>query len=321
MNMYPWLEQAWSVFNASLQADKLAHAILIQGPEGVGKQALARLMLARLVCTQGGELACGECRSCSLFKSGAHPDWFLLEPEEGKHQIGIEQVRKMISALTLTSSFSPYKVALICPAEAMNTHSANALLKSLEEPPGATVLILVSHDASRLPVTIRSRCQSVVVALPEKNEAIKWLTGDGGLDQESALEALAVAGGSPLRAVKILEDGHLESHRRLQRQLSALLGRPGLVSRAASELSDIEASELWVWLSNGCAELLRSIFDGRLPAWLDQDSGGQRRTEIDRKGLSVLQQSADRNRMLEKTPVRQDLLLQDWLIKWSQLLA
>jgi DNA polymerase-3 subunit delta' len=314
MKLYPWLQPAWSVFQGRLKANKLAHAILIHGPQGTGKSELARHMLARLACTEAGEFCCGQCRSCTLFKSGAHPDWFLLEPEEGKHQIVIDQVRSTIAALTLTSSFSPYKLAMIYPAEAMNKSSANSLLKSLEEPPGDTIIILVSHDASQLPVTIRSRCQAVVVSLPDKTEAMAWLETNSTLDTAMAKEALAVAGGSPLNAIKVAEEGQVEMHRRLQEQLSVLLGRPGMVSRVASELSDIEDNALWSWLSNGSAELLRLVLSGQFPVWLQQTE-----TTIDQRALADLQQSADRNRMLGTTPVRQDLLLQDWLIKWSQL--
>jgi DNA polymerase-3 subunit delta' len=311
--MYPWLANAWSVFQSGRATGKLPHAILIHGPEGTGKRMLAEKMLASVACTQEGESACGECRSCTLLKSGAHPDWILLEPEEGKHQIGIEQVRTTITALTLTASFSPYKIALIYPAEAMNHHSANALLKSLEEPPGETIMLLVSHDASRLPVTIRSRCQSIVVALPETKVALDWMNEHSGLNGPSAQEALQVAGGSPLRAIQVADSGDLELHRRLHQQLSHLLGRPGMVSRASSELSDIESATLWAWLSNSSAELLRCLMKGEAVNWLPSGR------EISPKELAVLQQGADRNRQLEKTPVRQDLLLQDWLIKWSQL--
>ena len=310
---YPWLDKAWSVFQSSLNSDKLPHAILIHGPEGTGKRALAERMLERLVCTDAGETACGACRSCSLFRSGAHPDWFLLEPEEGKHQIGIDQVRETIAALTLTASFSPYKLALITPAEAMNNHSANALLKSLEEPPGDTIMILVSHDASRLPVTIRSRCQSIVVALPEPGVAQAWVAEQPGMDASMATEALRVAGGSPLRAVELAGSGDLELHRRLHQQLSQLLGRPGLVTRASSELSDISTATLWSWLSNSSAELLSSLMQNKPVDWLPSER------PIDPRKLADLQQGADRNRQLAKTPVRQDLLLQDWLIRWSRL--
>jgi DNA polymerase-3 subunit delta' len=238
----------------------------------------------------------------------------MLEPEEGKKQIVIDQVRSTISALTLTSSFSPYKLALICPAEAMNTNAANALLKSLEEPPGDTLLILVSHDPSRLPVTIRSRCQSITVAIPEQDVAVQWLEQSQGIDGDTARQALVAGTGSPLWAAEIVSTGQLESHQRLQQQLSALLGRPGMVSRVASEISDIEDRTLWAWLSHSSADLLKAVLSGIVPTWMEKQL-----SVIDCRELAILQTKADKNRFLSDTPVRQDLLLQDWLIKWAKL--
>ncbi len=312
MKTYPWLAQPWSSFKDRLDSGRMAHAMLIHGPDGTGKFELAKLMAARLLCTNDTDFACGACRSCTLFESGAHPDWFLLQPEEGKHQILIEQVRSTITALTLTASFSPRKVALIYPAEAMNSNAANALLKSLEEPPGETVLLLVAHDASRLPVTIRSRCQSIAIPLPHRSEAHKWLHEDFGLDPGIALSALNAAGGSPLDARHFAQTGQVEVHQSLLNKLSGLLNQPGIVSRVASELSEIEANTLWNWLSYCSADALRVILTGQCQGWLNNFS------KLNSKSLAILQQRADRNRMLSRTPVRQDLLLHEWLIKWSQ---
>ena len=288
---------------------------MIQGPEGTGKQELAMQMVSRLLCTEDDEFACGQCRSCTLFKGGAHPDCFLLEPEEGKHQIVIDQVRRMISSLSLTTSFSPRKISLLCPAEALNKNAANALLKSLEEPPGETVIILVAHDASRLPVTIRSRCQSINVAPPVPEEARDWLVENAGMSIETAEKALAAASGSPLRAQQLVADGQIDLHYTILKRLSQILSKPGVVSGVAGELADVGPNELWAWLSDSSAGALRAMLTGQYPDWLDQS------LKLDRRSLALLQQSADRNRLLSKTPVRQDLLLQDWLIKWSQLLV
>jgi DNA polymerase-3 subunit delta' len=310
---YPWLKQPWARFQERLAGDRLAHAILLHGPEGTGKLELAQTMAARLLCTQDGEFACGACRSCQLYSTGAHPDWFVLEPEEGKHQIIIDRVRETIAALSLTSSFSKRKVALICPAELMNRNSANALLKCLEEPPGDTVLLLVSHDPSRLPVTIRSRCQSIAVVLPEPGLAAQWLSENHAMDEGLARSALIAAAGSPLKAVDLQESGALASHQAMLANLTALMHSPEKVSVLAQQLADIEPRTLWAWLSSSCADALRASLGGHTDAWLEQSAS------LDSKGLSALQQQADRNRNLSRTPVRQDLLLVDWLIKWSQL--
>jgi hypothetical protein len=104
-------------------------------------------------------------------------------------------------------------------------------------------------------------------------------------------------------------------YRDLQQVLSALLSSPAMVAKAASDLSEIDANSLWTWLSNSSAEALRAILTGERLHWLEKC------VKLDQKDLSLLQRSADQNRMFSKTPVRQDLLLREWLIKWSRLAA
>lgn len=312
MSLYPWLMDAWAQFQGQLGADRLAHAMLVHGAAGTGKLALAEAMAARLVCTGTEEFGCGDCRSCALFASGAHPDWMRLAPAEDKQQITVGQVRELLAALALTTSFSPRKVALIAPAEAMNRNAANALLKSLEEPPGDSVLILVSHDASSLPVTIRSRCQGISVALPPAGQAADWLRGQG-VASALAEVALTAAGGSPRRALEFAQAGMVDSHIGLVQGLGALLEESGSVSQLAGQLTDVEPETLWTWLSHCSADAFRGASTGRSPAWLNS------RSSLAPTRLANLQRAADRNRMLSKTPVKQDLLLQEWLIEWSRL--
>jgi DNA polymerase-3 subunit delta' len=293
-----------------LTEGRLPHAILLQGPAGTGKHQLALAMAETLLCTGAREPAasCGECRSCALLRSGAHPDWFPVSPEEGKHQITVDAVRELTHALELTTTISPRKVALRSPAEAMNRHAANALLKNLEEPPGETVLVLVAHDPSRLPVTIRSRCQAISVALPEWSAALAWLGSEKGLEPASAQAAMEAAGGAPLRAAAYADSGQVENHRMLQSSLERLRRLPHSATQAAAELADVPADILWQWLSAAAAGEMRAAARGR---------GAVGRQAA--RQLAQLQQAADRNRLLARTAVRQDLLIQRWLIEYAAL--
>ena len=131
-------------------------------------------MVARLLCRENEPAGlCSHCRSCTLLAAGSHPDYFDLQPDEGKQVIKVDQVRALIGKLDLTTSISERKVACIHPAEEMNAAAANALLKSLEEPAGNTVLILVSDNPGRLPVTIRSRCQAISVNQPDSQLVVQ----------------------------------------------------------------------------------------------------------------------------------------------------
>lgn len=309
---YPWLQTAWEAFCDRLAAGRMAHALLLQGPAGVGKAVLAEDMGRLLLCqspTAGG--GCGSCRSCELAVSGAHPDWFRLRLREDKSQIIVEDVRDMIDFLSLTTTISQRKLALVTYAEQMNRSSANALLKSLEEPPGDAVLILVSHDPSRLPVTIRSRCQSVAIGMPSAQAAAGWLCDRHGLDAAAAEQALAAAGGSPLRAAEFHRLGLVASYQELCGQLAALRKGPQEVGALALAWQELDADVLWLWLSSLAAEAARGV-------WVKRSSGWAARASVPpRSQLLRLQRRAEHNRQLARTAVRGDLLLRDWLIEWS----
>ncbi|MGB5487752.1 MAG: DNA polymerase III subunit delta' [Lysobacterales bacterium] len=310
--IYPWLSGHWSFFMQRLNSDKLAHALLIEGPAGIGKTVLARAMVARLLCREDQPRACGDCRSCNLLAGLAHPDYFDVQPEEDSEVIKVDQVRALIGKLDLTTSISERKVAYIHPAESMNGSAANALLKSLEEPAGNTVLILVSDNPGRLPVTIRSRCQAISINQPDTRLVLEWLEQSTGKVQEQLGYALQAAGGSPLRALQYLESPGLDAYAQVRAGLARLLDRPGSVSRLSGELNDLNPVDLWRWLSICTGEVIKSIMTGESLNWLPANRN------LRDKALLELQRQADINRQLAVTQVRGDLLLQVWLIRWAE---
>ncbi len=309
---YPWLADHWSFFLRRFQQQRLAHAMMVEGPAGCAKNALARAMVASLLCTESVSEACGQCRSCELLKGGAHPDYFEIQPQEEGKAIKVDQVRTLIASLDLTASISHRKVAYIHPADAMNTSSANALLKSLEEPAGETVLILVSDNPGRLPVTIRSRCQSIAVSQPDNKVVLDWLKLNSSSSNDDLAAAIQAAGRSPLRALQYLGSSELEAFAQIREGLTTLLQRPAAVSMVSSGLNELNPVDLWRWLSLCTGDVIKSMMSGSSPGWLADTSKLRDKTLLD------LQKQADINRQLSSTPVRGDLLLQDWLIRWAQ---
>lgn len=308
---HPWLQRVSDEFRERLDSGRLPHALLLSGPAETGKLELARRFTATLLCEKRDLPACGACRSCRLLEGGAHPDRHLLTFEENtdtanmRKVLVVDQVRRLIQSLSLTTTISPLKTALIHPAEALNKSAANALLKTLEEPPGEAVLILVAHDPMRLPATIRSRCQNLRVMTPRAGDVVRWLVSEHGCEETEAALALRAAAGSPLGALRVIEDGNLEDFRKVAGFLRDIESGRAPAMAAAEGLAEIEPALLWNWVSGHAAERVRT----RMAAGEDA------------REVSRLQQEADRNRRLIPTSVRKDFLLHEWLIQWARLEA
>ncbi len=213
--IYPWQKNDW----ARLQElrKRPPHGLLFKGAKGTGKLDLSMQFARSLLCEHPDEsgFACGSCPSCHWFGQGSHPDFRLLQPEalsaEGEEsesgkkpskQISVDQVRGLGDFLGMTAHQGGRRVVLIHPAEAMNVNAANALLKSLEEPPQGLLFILVAHKPQQLLPTILSRCLSFALAAPDAASAERWLAEQG---VERPAEALAASGFSPLLAVQLDE--------------------------------------------------------------------------------------------------------------------
>ena len=197
-------------------------ALLIHGQRGIGKHALALNFAQALLCEspRADKLACGICASCRYAIAAQHPDLMRLELTEfdgdiGEWKrvdtIGIPRVRALIDFVQITSHRQRAKVAVIAPAERMNPQAANALLKTLEEPPAGTYLILAADQPGRLPATILSRCRKLAAPQPTADEARAWLAAQGVAEPAAAL---AQACGAPLVALEFA-DSAWQSERKL----------------------------------------------------------------------------------------------------------
>jgi len=234
---YPWQLQEWQQLNQLIQGKKLPHAIMFAGAKGIGKRHLAEALGQLLLCLAPVEgTPCGKCRGCLLNKAQNHPDFIVLEPEDGAKAIKVDQVRSLIEDLGKTAQQGGYKVVVLEPAEAMNTNAANALLKSLEEPAANTLLILVCHTPSAVLPTIRSRCQMRLLATPGSEQVIHWLRPLMGGNTTPVEKLMEAAGGAPLTALAYLETDALE--RRDNWMLS-------LVRLSSGQISAIEVAAQW----------------------------------------------------------------------------
>ncbi|MBK9116238.1 MAG: DNA polymerase III subunit delta' [Betaproteobacteria bacterium] len=236
----PW--QGFLPWQRAAAVDALAgratwpHALLVAGPRGIGKRTLALEFARSLLCEAPAAdgLACGACASCGYVAAGQHPDLQVVEPftvdDDGEVKaldaIPVDRIRALIDWALLSGHRGRAKVAVVVPAEALNAAAANALLKTLEEPPAGTFLLLVSHQPGRVPATLRSRCRRFPAPQPDGDAALHWLEAQGVPDPAAVL---AQAGGAPLLA-RLLADPAAQDERR---QWLAALAKPKALSPVA----------------------------------------------------------------------------------------
>ncbi|WP_323017485.1 DNA polymerase III subunit delta' [Castellaniella sp.] len=265
----PWqqpLARSWLA-----DRERFAHAWLIHGLPGIGQQEFAAAGAASLLCEspQSG-LACGQCQACRWVQAGNHPDLRRIRPDAvaaqegaaedsdeaggGKKQpsrdIRIEQIRSLLPWFNTATHRGGWRVALLYPAESLNTIAANALLKVLEEPPAHTVFLLVAQAPDRLLPTLVSRCRRLPLPAPDTAQALAWLQAQ---DVDQAVTRLAAAGGAPLLALQQARAQQPASPAWLE-QFLALAGS----DRASAPLADaLTALDPALWL------------DGFQRLWLD----------------------------------------------------
>ncbi|HLD65011.1 MAG TPA: DNA polymerase III subunit delta' [Pseudomonas sp.] len=296
---YPWQAALWQQLAGRTQH---AHAYLLHGPAGIGKRALAERLMASLLCRSPlGLEACGQCKACHLLAAGTHPDNYILEPEELDKAIKVDQVRELVSFVVQTAQLGGRKVVLVEPAESMNLNAANALLKSLEEPSGDTVLLLVSHQPSRLLPTVKSRCVQQACPLPSEAVSLAWLAQAlPGSDAETLRELLVLAAGSPLAAVRLQGQGVREQRALVVEGVKKLLKRQAGPSQLAESWSGVPLLLLFDWFCEWSQLLLRYQ--------LTRDENSLGLADM----RQVLQYLAD------KAPQAKVLGLQDWVLGQRQ---
>ena len=311
----PWIADSWRNLAGALAAQRLHHGLLVAAPAGLGKRALADALAAAALCDRqrADGLACGDCRACKLVAAGSHPDLVrvgleLRDDGRPRTEITVDQVRALAQRLALSSQFGGLQLALVDPADRLNANAANALLKTLEEPASSTVIVLVADDPSRLPATIRSRCQRIDLRAPSLDEAMAWLRGKG-VEAADADAALRASLGNPGRALEWSAGDMLDVRRGCVDDLVTLAtGRRSALDVAERWAADRPGPRLW-FASVLAHDEARALARGRTGSF-----GLTARDEIPK--LVAWSNRADRVRGLLATTLRVDLLLLDLLRAW-----
>ena len=317
---YLWQQTQWQQLQAQIEGQRLPHALLLTGQQGLGKRQFAEQLAGSLLCKHVDEnrYPCGLCDACHLLAADTHPDLLRLEPEEQGKAIKVDDVRALCQTLAMTSQYGGYKVTIIDPAEQMNVNAANSLLKTLEEPTAQTVLILVSSSPDRLPVTIRSRCQSIHFEQPSFELSQQWLS-EQGVEGDMAL-LLKLAHGSPLLAKMLADQSLLEQRQAL---ITALLGvaanKP--VTGYSDSLSKSSQTYLLGWLYDWIADLLKlhQLKDESALVHIDLIREMKRLVTNSRvEPLFAMLDEVVKLRQLQSIPLNTQMLWEDLLIQWGR---
>jgi DNA polymerase-3 subunit delta' len=219
--------------------NQLPHAVLITSVSGVGLTSVASSLCATLLCERDNDLPCGECSSCSRVSAGTHGDYRWVEVAEGKASIGVDQIREAGDFVTKTAGYGSQKILVISDAEKMTTGASNALLKTLEEPQGNSLIMLLSQRIWLLPATIRSRCQTWRLPALKASSSIDHLRAAGVAvpsdisENDRALERLVLS----------VADGKAESRSVVMSMVEAMLSTDMSVAEASGVLQGFELTD------------------------------------------------------------------------------
>ena len=339
--LFPWMEPAFEALLA--MRARLPHALLLTGSERIGKRELARYFAQSLLCESPppNGYPCGQCGACRWFAEGNHPDYrevvpetLQADPETGAAEEGgageatggktkaapskvikIGQIRALDGFFNVGTHRAGRRIVLVYPADAMNADASNALLKVLEEPPAATLFLLVTSRPSAVLPTVRSRCARLTVGRPDQRLVLEWLDAQGVREPE---RALAEAGGAPLAAADV--DPAAEYREILLEALSA--ARPIDPVAMAEKCDKAGAANISLWLSRWTSDLLRCGADGDVryhPQHVKVLQQVARNAPID--GLFAFQNKLLRMRRVAEHPLNPRLFVEDLLIDYARLAA
>ena len=320
----PWAKEAHEQVSRSIIADRLPHALTVQGDNGIGIEMLAGAIASARLCEQVSRqvsapnpdetapvLACGRCKSCELLAAGTHPDIKVLEPTGAANLIKVDQVRELIGFMAQTPQISQWKLCWIGDAHRMNQNAANALLKVLEEPQGESLLLLVTDRPQILLPTIRSRSRSLQVRPPSEPETLRYCE-EKGVAEGHIQQLLPVLGQRPHDIVAWAESDKLSAWQQLDEGLQQV-SRGELSTQALTDvLKDLPVETILDWLISGVGRRVKA-------ALLLEQSDGQSGIDPEsvKRWYSYYDWLIEMHRDVERgsNPNRQ-LLLDESFLRW-----
>ncbi|MTD39887.1 DNA polymerase III subunit delta' [Erwinia sp. CPCC 100877] len=324
MRWYPWLRPHFDRLVARYQAGKGHHALLLHALPGMGEDALSYALGRWLMCQHPeGNKSCGRCHSCQLMQAGTHPDYRVLEPEKGKSALGIEPVRALCEKLHDRARMGGARVVWLPDTDALTEAAANALLKTLEEPPENCWFLMCCREPERLPATLRSRCLYWHLAPPDENFAIAWLAREHPAPEEALRAALRLSAGAPGAALTLLTSDRWKERETLYAALDGVLRSGGWLDLLGALNHESVAARLH-WLS---ALLLDAVkwHQGITQALVNDDQRARVAAIADAVSIARLQSMLwtlfrVREQLITVAGVNRELILTGLLLGWEHLM-
>jgi DNA polymerase III subunit delta' len=314
--LFPWHASAWERISARIRQACLAHGILISGARGLGKAHLAYYLAQTVLCEQSGVAPCGVCPSCHWVQAGTHPDFRVVAPEEEGKAIGVDAIRDLITFFGLKAQRAK-KVAIIDPADRLTESAANSLLKTLEEPPGDALIILLTANHATLLPTVKSRCQHYSMGSISPADASAWLMSE---EKSEAVPLLPACDYAPLEALRLVEQGkHVTRSAWLGDVWAVAEGQADPIA-TAERWSKEDLSLLLVWLGSCLVDAITLAADPARCA-LNQDFAvalGSLARRLGGKELFLRLDELIEMRRRVNHPLNKQLIMESLLLRWAQ---
>ncbi len=314
--LHPWLQNTWSTWKAQLNNRSFASATLLVSSAGLDTFQLAERFAHALMCNTSDSEPCGFCHGCDLMQSGNHPDFHVVKPEKEGKAITVDQIRQCNRIAQESSQLSGYRLFVIEPAQTMNESAANALLKTLEEPPEKCVFVLIATKANALLPTIISRCQQVVIADPQPEMVTTWLQKE--LSTDIPLYASHLNGNGPVQTKVFIESNGIKTYNSIEESLLAAIKGDVASALTCSQLINKAPIERlsWLWYLLTDAQKVHFGVDQQTLTPGCRTLSSQLSYPILEKQTQALMRLIEQLRHF--SGLNSELLVMDWIFKFNE---
>lgn len=326
--IFPWQMQQWQQLWQAKTAKRLPHALLFSGIPGTGKTQFAEEFSRALLCKENkiDGLSCGACHACRLVDGRSHPNVMWVEPEKAGQAIKVDQIRAVSEFANQSALQGEYVIVIIHPANNMNVNAANALLKTLEEPPGNAVLILLSNQSEKMPATILSRCQKINFPKPATKVGISWLSSQLTDTSANAELLLKLANGAPLAALQLMQEEKMSVRHNFYQNLCAFQAKQIDPLKTAATLQELDCLVVVDFMLSFVMDIARLQLNAEVTDIINQDFTQQLQALAHATPISKVTRMMEylqvlRNQLGTGLNLNKQLIMEGLMIRWIETLS